>query len=184
MGLVGEGALVTGVLPDVFPTIDVEDLQTDGWAIEGWLPAEGFESQVAAAAMRSQVHLNNLPTSGKMCVVEEIWVSTNVASVMSTGFSAITAIIGTTTNLRAFRDRRIQALRPTLVVSENLAAGFVGSTIFRVLPNTVMVITPPKGVAVLPPGFAMTVSNGTVNVALDCTYFWRERPVETSELTL
>jgi len=185
MNLVGEGALVTGVLPDVFPTIDVEDLQTDGWGVAGWRPAMGGSDIQAAAAEFPVIQISNPAASGAIVVVEQIIVSAGITGVI--GFNVHDALLATAEVSMRWRDRRFPTLsRPVTVIREDSVAGIpiVSPMSVLVLASSPLVLAPPKGIWVLVPGTAMAFQHQTSQSRLAVNFFWRERPVDPAELNI
>ena len=184
MGLVGEGAIITSVLPDVFPVIDVEDMQTDGWKLSGWDLCQGFEIHTPGAGLTADIALENLPTSGILAVIEQVIVSTSAASPITWGFNTAGAVLaGATNGLKTRRDRRVSAAGdlPFLSVTEADSIPFSNAGRTFNQSQTPFIYEPPKGVAVLPPGQIMVFHAVTADVQLAVTYLWRERAIEPSE---
>jgi len=182
MGLVGEGSIVTSVLPDVFPVIDVEDMQTDGWVLAGWNLCFGFES-ILDAVLSVEVALENLVGSNMLVVIEKIDVSSTGNSLMAFGTNtAGTVLTGTSNNFHQTRDTRVPGTRrPVTTVTEGTAIPFSPFGRIRCPANQAVQIEAPKGVYVLAPGQMFVVQNTQANVQTDVTYWWRERLIEPSE---
>ncbi len=72
MALVGEGAIVTNVLPDVFPTLELEDLPGELYKLAGWDIAVGAESLSPGAINRATIGLENPVGSGKIAVLTRL----------------------------------------------------------------------------------------------------------------
>ena len=185
MNLVGEGALVTGVLPDVFPTIDVESLETDGWALSGWRPAWGGAAILGAAGERPHIQLFNPVGSEMLTVIEQIMISSNAAGRVE--FNIHDAQLATNEVSERWRDRRFPTLNfPVTQVKEESIVGtpIVAPLNIRVLANVTVVIEPPKGIMVLAPGTGVAFSQAANAVELDVSFFWRERPADPAELNI
>jgi len=184
MGLVGEGAIVTSVLPDVFPVIDVEDMQTDGWLLGQWKLCVGHDT-ITDALLSVEVALENLAGSNMLVVIEQIDLAVSSSSLYLYGVNtAGTVDVGTDNGLRRIRDMRAPVTAsalPTTHVTQGTAIPFSTIGRGRLLGNTTLHLKPPKGVAVLPPGSIFVMQNSTTNAATDVTYWWRERPIEPSE---
>ena len=184
MGLVGEGAIVTSVLPDVFPTIDLEDLQADAWRLSGWRTCMGFESRTPGAGLTAEIPLENITTTGVIAVVEKIMISTAVVSVINMGFNTAGSVLaGTSNNFKSFRDRRepVSPPIPVLSVTQGDAIGFSNTSQVRVIANVPLILEPKTGIAVLSPGSLFMVQNGTADALINVTYWWRERAIDPSE---
>ncbi len=181
-GVVGEGAIVTGTLPDVFPVLELESLETDSWLDAGWKLAFGFESDIDAL-LTVEIALENLVGSQMLVVVEQIMVSANGATQINFGTNAAgTVLTGSSNNFHTMRDSRVSGTRrPVTTVTSGTAIPFSAFGRFRMLANTQTLISPPKGFGVLAPGNMFVVQSAVVNLTMDVTYFWRERLIEPSE---
>ncbi len=180
--VVGERAIVTGVLEDVFPTIDVEDLQTDGWAVAGWRPAMGGGLLTGAAGERPHVQIHNPNGSGVLTVVEDVFISTNANSRID--FNIHDAVLTTLQVSNRWRDRRFPTLN--FPVTQVRSQSIVGSPIVSVMSqfvrgNETIIWVPPKGVMVLIPGTGLAFSNVNAATQLSVNFFWRERAIEPAE---
>jgi len=185
MNLVGEGALVTGVLPDVFPVIDVESLETDGWAVAGWRPAMGGGLLTAAAGQRPHVQIHNPTGSGVITVVEDVFISTNSNSRID--FNIHDAVLTTLQVSGRWRDRRFPTLN--FPVTQVRSQSIIGSPIVSVMSqfivgNQSIQWLPPKGVIVLVEGTGLAFSNVNAATQLSVNFFWRERSADTAELNI
>ena len=184
MNLVGSGSIVTGVLPDVFPVIDVEDLQTDAWRLADWRICMGFGTRDPAAGLTAEIALENITTTGSLAVVEQIIITTEAISTVGFGVNtAGSALAGVPTDLTSFRDRR-EPVSPPLPILEvttgdAIAASIVGRWIQ--LADDPFTFTVPTGVGVLQPGSLFLIQATTPDVKLHVTYFWRERPIDPAE---
>ena len=182
-GIVGEGAIATGVLPDIFPVINVEGLETDGWALAGWKPAMGGAVISGAAGERPHIQIANPAGSGVITVVETAIFATNSTSTIL--FNIHDALLATITVASRWRDRRFATLsRPvTQVRQENLVGTPIVSPILAadLLTRVSILWEPPKGTFVLVPGTAFAFTSLTPQTQMSITFFWRERPIEPAE---
>jgi len=185
MGLVGEGAIVTSVLSDVFPVIDVENMQTDGWRLAGWRTAIGGESPAPGGGLNAAVALENITTTGTIAVIEQVIIATGGNSTIQLAVNtAGSALAGVSSGFRSFRDLRppFNPPLPTLSVTESdtLPAGTrVGRFVLAI--RTPFIWEPPKGLGVLGPGSMFIVDCITADTTLHVTFLWRERAIEPSE---
>lgn len=102
MNLVGEGAIVTGVLPDVFPIIDLEQLPPELRAIGGWRLGFAGQSFTAAAAEFPTLIVANPTDSGILTVVTTAIVSSTVADRINW---RVISTVGTGALVNQFRPR-------------------------------------------------------------------------------
>lgn len=187
MNLVGEPAIVTGVLEDVFPVIDMEDLQLDAYRWAGWNIAGGSTAQTGAAGETARISLDNPPGSGTLIVSEGmIFIDDTTQAIRVSVLDAPvrTGIVGVTN----FRDTRTvpTAQVPVGQLFAESAAGIPPEAeILRlqVTANTMEQVFPPKGLVVLGPGTQLRCRAFTVATQIQCTFLWRERPLDPSEIT-
>jgi len=185
MGLVGEGAIVTSVLPDVFPVINVEDMQTDGWRLAGWRRCMGTENRTPAGGLTAEVALENITTTGTLAVIEEIIITTDAVALINIAVNTAGSILtGTSNGFRSFTDLRprFNPPLPTLSVTAGDAIP-LGTRVFQhhFLARTPFHLKPDKGVGVLGPGSMFLVACLTADVGLAATFIWRERAIEPAE---
>ena len=182
MNLVGEGAIVTGVLPDVFPVIDVENLATDGWAVAGWRPAWGGADITSAAAQRAHIQINNPAGSGVITVIELVEMSLGVQGNIQ--YNVHDALLTTLNVGQRWRDRRFPTLnRPVTQIREQSIVGtpIVSPLFIRMLQQSPYQWAPPQGVAVLVPGTGIAFSQNSVQQSMSINFWWRERAIEPAE---
>ena len=180
--IVGEGAIVTGVLPDVFPTIDVEDLQTDGWGVAGWRIAFGGAAVAGAAGEKPHIQILNPTGSGVITVVEQVMWSTATTGVLS--YNIHDTVLTTLQVGQRWRDRRFPTLnRPvTQVRSQSIVgAPIVSAFTLNIAANDPQIWAPPKGFMVLAPGTGFAMNHGTDATILRAQFYWRERAIEPAE---
>jgi len=179
MNLVGEPAIVTGVLPDVFPVIELENLPPELLALTGWkLGTQNTDLAPGAGNIANSI-IRNPPGSGQMTVVESALVWTSTSGEIN--WSLLPPDVGTFDSRLVFRDRRFTGDLATEV--RDLVAGVAGLVHGKIhtANNAQVEIAPVNGLAVLFPGDALAFRTVTVNVRLTVTYFARERPFEQSE---
>lgn len=184
LGLVGRGAIVTTLLEDIFPVIDVENLPLPLRILGGDRAAFGSVFQAATAAQIAAVSLLNPADSGKLVHVTGVSFSTDDAAVniQPRASSAIPARGGS----KAYRDLRdagtttaelgINANHPGAAATVFIRPAVVNTTCFLSIDRT--------GFMVLPPGFAVELICQNVNFAIRGNFEWFERDAEESELQL
>ena len=186
MNIVGEGAIVTGVLPDVFPVINTENLATDGWALAGWRPAMGGANITGAAGQQPHIQISNPGGSGIITVVEVMIIGSNTAGRVEGNVHD--AILTTLEVSPRWRDRRFATLnRPVTQVREQSIVGtpIVSPMVFADLTASIsMNLQPPQGFLVLVPGTSVAFAHQANAARLAITFFWRERAVEPAELNI
>jgi len=182
-GIIGPGSKVAAVVTDLFPMIDVErvpgELLLLGGTVIGW----GSSNQAGAAAVVPQSQILNPFGSGVIITVTQAIIDSSNAQQLFFGLSAtVLAIAGA---VERSRDGRVDLAQRTVGQvrnGTNAVATPITSRV-RIVAGPVF-LRDDNALAVLPPGISFTVSGALVNTSLTATYFWRERPVEQSELNL
>ena len=182
-GSIGPGSRVSETLSELFPMIDVEQIPGELLLLGGTQMAMGQINQAALAANFTQAQLLNLGDSGNLITITQIRVSSSTAQLCRFG-PTLTAF--TIAGAQAIRDtRRPPAEAPVgRVRGDRLVAA--GPNFFTGQLNGTddLVLQDPNGIAVISPGAGFIVSAGLVNTNLICSFLWRERPAEQSELSL
>ena len=191
MNLVGEGAIVTGVLEDVFPVFDVEHLQPDAWRWAGWRLAGGASTRTAPAGETVRMFLDNPPGSNTVGILTNLWIhggGQNQSLRLSVAdLLADRAAIG----LSRWRDTRL-GIAPAIgggnipilhTFDEASAAPPVGIEILRpfVTSNSTLQLDAQDGLFVVGPGTSILVRTTTANSNLQVSWLWRERLLEPAE---
>lgn len=187
MGLVGEGAIVTGVLPDVFPTIELEDVQAEIYKLATWDLAIGAETLAPGAANRATIGIENPTGSGKVAVVTRVTFQSAAAQNVVTGWIGIPSglVVNAVNRLRDGRQASFPNAGPVCFVGSNNTSPINAAwSNFAYAANEFREWYDLKGVAVLTPGTAWGVRGGTNNITVRLAIEWRERPVDSSELIL
>ncbi len=148
MGLVGEGAIVTGVLPDVFPVMELENERIELLALAQWTVGLEMVDFTSGVGLRSRAQCFNPATSQKLVVVEQITFSTAVASEIRWGMA--TAAIATFQDFFTARDSRLGDLTAEMRLEDGGAAAPAEGQIFLPIGG-IFTLSPPGGVAVLFP---------------------------------
>ena len=189
--LVGEGAIATGVLEDVFPVLDVENLQTDSWRSAGWNMAQSSDTVVAAVGETPRIFLDNPPGSLKLVVVDQIFMFASATTEVRIGPNPLAAARVASGPTLLF-DMRYEVSSggaamdiPTTIVFGESSSGPLPNDAGRFsiqVANRMESIIPFKGMAVMPPGRSLSVRGLTVAGTLTVTFFFRERVAEPAEL--
>lgn len=180
MNLVGEGAIVTGVLPDVFPIIDLENIPQELMALESWYLAFGGENFLSTGGNFPNSQVSNPAGSGNIVVVENALVTTTATT--GVHWRTSTTAMPTLVAQMQFRDTRFTTQSPTQVRRENAAVPIPRVGIFTKAANDPQLIFPPGVEIILFPGNTLDIGNQVANTRLEVTYYTRERQLEQSEL--
>lgn len=182
-GSIGPGSRVSETLSELFPVLDVERVPGELLLLGGTQIAMGQLDLTPLAANFPQIMLRNSGGSGSIITITQVRVSSTTAQRCRFG-----------PTLNTFTVNGLQTIRDT-------RRGPVGTPVGRVLGDRLLVKGPnfftaqlngtddvvledPNGVAVVVPGTAFSVSANVVNTDLVCSFLWRERPAEESELSL
>jgi len=181
--LKGAGSKVNDVLEELFPVIEVEGVPGELLRLMGTRLGMGGHVLSAVAAQFAKIQIFNPVDSGYLTTVTNIISSTDVAGVITEYFLTTVPLLTEVGNnpLRDTRDP-IAAGATTQIRSEQDVSGIPAHFQFRSIANTPTKITDPNGVVILAPGTGLTVAPSTVNRSLTCSFFWRERIFEPSEL--
>jgi len=182
-GVVGEGAIVTNVLPDVFPTVDLENTTIELKTLSGWLPGQMATSQAGVAAMINRSQVFNPAGSGKLVVVEDAFLATVAGGLVNFGLS-ITALTALTSNFWS-RDTRSPTTTRLVAQARTQTGGSppVASGRIVVEAGTSYHLTSRSGLAVLAPGTGFEFADSILNNTVRVSYLIRERVAEQSELS-
>jgi len=181
--LKGQGSKVADVLAELFPMFDVESDRGELQILSGTDICVGATTVGPSAGNSPRIQVFNPVGSGKIATVTTVYPTTPNTGIvrMATATIALTTGIGT----EVFRDRRRAVTqRPTCQMRTDLTAALTdGNWLFRQLASNSELIHDDNGVAVLAPGTGLEVGHGSLNTTLLCSFMWRERVAEPSELS-
>lgn len=181
------------VITDVDPTALVELpflIGAEDRYLQGWNIYAAGAVQSAVAANFSAVNIRNPNTSNVVAVLERIFFAASIAQQVDlavAGFPNGGDLAGSVSG-RPRVDGRI-AVGPSSVVTRDAPAAdpetgyLVEGSIFVPAGTPFDWILTHDQELVLTPGINVRIINRTVNANLYVTLFWRERPMEQSELT-
>lgn len=182
-GLIGGGSKVNDALSELFPTMEVERVTAENLKLAGWNSAHGSTTLTAAAAQFPLGQVLNPADSGAIVVVEQIIISPGTT--MNCRWGVDTTVLLSAIGSGRFRDSRnglltapVGQVRGQSSVGAPPSAGTIAS-----LLNVANKISDENGIAVLSPGFGLTVGGVTTASTINITFFWRERPALESELS-
>lgn len=180
--LKGPGSKVNDALTELFPVLDVENVPGELLFLQGTRLGMAGINLAPEVASIPKVQLFNPVGSGKLVTVTSIWVSAGTTQIYELFHSnvAITTLIGN----NSVRDTRAGsgASTTTQLRTQLDAAGIPAFFTFLSLANVPQQITDPNGVIILSPGFGITAAPTGTNVSFFCSFLFRERLAEPSEL--
>ena len=174
--------------PDLVCTMQIQNGVEDRY-LQGWQRFMFTTTSPAVAASNSTVQLRNPANSGVIAVIEKLNIMPGTAAslvqvqIINLSTDAATALTMTANRI----DRRGQPA-PTLIPSQGTvgAIGAIGQAIFRMLGlvagNVEFIATVNQELTILP-GDALVTLNEVQNEAQSTAIMWRERVLESSELT-
>ena len=182
-GIIGVGSMVSEAIGELFPMLELENTTPELLALSGWRTAWQSTERPAVGGQVSASQLFNPAGSGVLVSVTQVVASaTNVSGFLN--MEVTDTQLGGTPVRGLFRDGRFGGLRETTATTEHIDNVSVGGgpRIRFEAANIPFFLRDDNGIAVLPPGFGLSVGSSFVNTILTITYFWRERAAEPSEL--
>jgi len=184
MGLVGEGAIVTTVLPDVFPVIELENQRAELYKLGGISLAAGGENRAPGAANRATMGFTNPANSGVVATVTRYTFNSSAPQNVIGGW------IGFPNTITSAGVNRIADGRQNNYPNE-LPICFTGTSItdpinaawfnYAFAADEFYTQHDLNGIVVLGPGTTWGIRGGTNNITVRWAVEWRERPAEPSE---
>jgi len=182
--IIGPGSKVAEALSELFPVIDVERVPGELLILGGTAICIGTGELTSDVAETPHIQLFNPVGSGKLITVTRF--NTGNATNMQVRYAVNNVARADGLGTERFRDSRLGLVsRPVgQIRSESLVAFVDQDGAYRPQINHLHFVSDENGVAVLSPGFGLEVGNQNTNSLLECTFFWRERVAEQSELNL
>lgn len=179
-------ASLTQLLPTVQTVNQVFSGNEDRY-LQGWQRHAVTATAAAVAAQFSVIELRNPPGSGVVAIFEQVFVAVGAASLVQTVVSQTTSDRATIiTILNSRYDARGNVPSSALIFSKGSAVALApeGFNQFRGFANTAtsLITTQNQEITVLP-GDQIATFCELVNTQLSVSYVWRERTLESSELT-
>lgn len=183
-GIIGPGSKVAEVITELFPMIDVERVPGELLILGGYDICFGAASLAGGVGNQAKILVLNPIDSGKLLTVSGILISSDTTQIIRVSRSF--GVTGNRTNTELFRDlRRGAANRPVGQLRSSVNPVPTAAEMqFRLLANQTFTLENDNSVAVLPPDARLVVGTDTADTLLNVTFFWRERQVEQSELSV
>ncbi len=180
--IVSPGSMVNDALNELFPMIDVENLNAELALLTGWRLGFSSTAQNALAANQNLVQLFNPADSSLLVVLERADFRNSVSQIIEYGLA--TAALTNFTANQAMRDTRegiltspVAQLREVQQVASIAAFGQ-----FLLQADVTFTMEEKAGLFVLAPGTGITFSTTVVNTTSLIQFLWRERLAEPAEL--
>jgi len=179
-GLLGGGSKVTETLSELFPMIDVENVPSELLFLGGWRTGISTQTVAATVGETSRAQIQNPVGSGKLVVVTDVYLTTQQTAVAYTTTETLfaPAFAGFLRDSRTGADGRTSAR----VAEASTGNTGLRGTFTTVANRTFHHFAQGNDLFVLAPGTALEYGSVTDNVAVDITFFWRERAALSSEL--
>jgi len=181
-GIVGGGSQVNDTLNELFPMIDVENLNAELSLFIGWQLGLCSSELGALAANLNHMQLFNPVDSNKIMVVERVDFrsSTGQQIEFTTSTVALTNDVGNVIP----RDTRQGVVAPLATENRNVqqVGGLPQIGLITIQAAIVFTLAEKLGLFVLAPGTGITFATTVVNTSFNVNWFWRERVAEPAEL--
>lgn len=172
-----------GVIPELFPMIDVEDPPAELQILGGTRLAFGGSNLGSDVTFAGRFQIFNPAGSGAIITVTKFVYAHGLTSGIRWGVvNQAIATVGT----ERFADTRgnFTAL-PVGQINQLLSVALAPATGQTLsIGNTPFTLEDRKGLFVLAPGTGLEVGCAIINNVVRCTFFWRERTALESELNL
>ncbi len=181
-GLYGGGSKVVEVLPELFPTIDLENIPAELLWLAGIRIGVGTATVLPIVGEIAKVQLFNPAGSLKLVTVTSLGMSMNANDELRWG--VFSNPLATNVGNVVYRDTRtgIAVVPTTQVRSDSAPGGITAEWQTRVLAETQVLLSDRNGIAVLAPGTGLTAATTSTNRRLVVNFLWRERQALESEL--
>ena len=180
-------ASLTQLLPTV-QTVNIVQSGVEDRYLQGWARYMFTATQAAVAAANSIVQLRNPTTSGVVAVIEKLNIMPGAASLTQVQIINQQTDAATLLTMTANRiDRRTNPAPSCIPSSGSVGApGAIGQAIFRMSlalnSNAEFIAHADQELTILPGDTCVALCE-LVNTQVSVAFMWRERPLESSELT-
>jgi len=182
-GIIGPGSKVSEVLTELFPVLDVESVPAELLILAGTNTCFGGGTIVGLAGESPKMGLFNPAGSNTIITLTDVYISTG------TGFATVrwglnTNQLANNISTQTFTDTRHPVGQlPVGQVNTESAVALANATGQAVVINrTTLHIDGKNDLAMLRPGIGFEIGIAAVAFNIHVTFYWRERPMETSEV--
>jgi len=184
-GIIGPGAKVAEVIPELFPMIDLENVPPELLLLGGTQVCYGGGTVGVVAAQFSRASITNPLASGKIVTVDSMILGSSTGNTTMV-WGRDNAVLAGAIDTQVFADTRNPATNFPVaeIKSDTSVTGSTASAHAKITGSNPLIIEPKHGVMILAPGETLMVRNLATNALLTFTFFWRERVALSSELNL
>jgi len=181
-GIIGPGAKVAEALAELFPVIEVERVPMELYALMGTRAAQAGTSAIGTAGNFQRIQLFNPIDSGFLITLTDL--SFSSSSIQDFRFGNVAFAEATHVATQRFVDSRFGVVTLPVGQLRRGVAAAVSPPGYDIhsIGNTPRQFHSDIGLAVLSPGTGFVVTNTITGNELTCSFMWRERPAEASEL--
>lgn len=183
-GSIGPGSRVSETISELMPVLDVERVPPELLLLGGTILGYGGASVGGVALEIPKIQLFNPAGSGNLVTITSCLVRASLGTLVR--FTNESSARPTATTTERFRDSRGGVLAQPVaeVRTESVAGQIPAIGIFRMVANEPYVLKDVDSISILAPGTGFVLAPDIVEISFAVTFFWRERPVEQSELSL
>jgi len=182
-GIIGPGSKVSEVLTELFPTIDVENVPSELLILAGTKACFGGGTITGAAGESPKMGLFNPVGSNTIITLTDVLLSTPTSN-LTVRWGLNTNQLATGISTQTFIDTRNPVGQlPVGEISTESAVALANATgQTRIDADETFHLEGKNDVAILRPGVGFEIGIQQVIIILFCTFYWRERPMESSEV--
>lgn len=182
-GIIGPGSKVSEVLSELFPTIDVENVPSELLILMGTNTCFGGGLRTGAVGESAKMGLFNPAGSNTIITLTDVVVTTGTNNqIIRWGLNVVE--LGTIISTQIFTDTRNPlAQLPVGRIATDSAVALANATgQLQTSANDPQYLGAKNDLAILRPGIGFEIGATLTATQIIVTFYWRERPMETSEL--
>jgi len=182
-GIIGPGSKVSEVLTELFPTIDVENMPAELLILMGTKTCFGGGTITSIAGQQPKFGLFNPAGSNTIITLTDVYETHTVANnIVRWGFN--TNQLATRIATQVFTDTRNPLVQQPVGQVSNESAVALANAFgqVRLDADFLFHLEGKNDIAILRPGIGFEIGGSTPLTQMLVTFYWRERPMETSEL--
>jgi len=182
-GIIGPGSKVSEVLTELFPVLDVESVPAELLILAGTNTSFGGGTILGVAGQSARMGVFNPAGSNTICTLTDVYVTSNASGETVRWGLSITEL-ATQTAVELFTDTRNALVqRPVGRIGQESSVALAPATgQIRTLANTPFHLEGKNEICTLRPGIGFQIGLTTNALRINCAFYWRERPMESSEV--